>query len=61
MKDLTLQELRWLINWGMAQHAAEGLKDEEKAFFKDIKQKYEERVELESTNFNDCLGGGCTL
>ena len=61
MTDFTTQELRWLINWGMAQHAIEGLKDEEKSFFKDIKQRYEERVELESLDMDDCLGGACKL
>ena len=37
MHVLTVQELRWLVNWGMAQHASEGLLDDEKLFFKDIK------------------------
>lgn len=61
MNDLTLQELRWLINWGMANHASEGLKDDEKEFFKSIKQSYESRLELESMDLDDCAGGACKL
>jgi hypothetical protein len=61
VKDLTLQELRYLVNWGMSQHVAEGLKDDEKDFFKAVKKAYEARVEMESMDLDDCLGGACKL
>ena len=61
MHDFTVQELRYLVNWGMAQHASEGLLDDEKLFFKDIKVALEKRLEMENMDLDDCAGGGCKL
>ena len=55
MHDFTVQELRWLVNWGMSQHASEGLLDDEKLFFKDIKVALEKRLEMENMDF-ECDG-----
>ena len=61
MNDFTIEELRWLVNWGMSQHASEGLSQDEAFFFKDIKAALEKRLELESMDLDDCAGGACKL
>jgi hypothetical protein len=60
MKDLTLNELEILL----AVFARAGVEDtvgDEGELLAQIKKAHAERQELESMDFDDCLGGACKL
>ncbi|WP_372833435.1 hypothetical protein [Pontibacterium sp.] len=62
MKDLTLNELEILL----AVFARAGVEDTvgdegEGELLAQIKKAHAERQELESMDFDDCLGGACKL
>ncbi|WP_293264599.1 hypothetical protein [Neptunomonas sp.] len=60
MKDLTLTELATLI--AVFERAAIADQDkEELEMLERIKLSHAERLELESMDFDDCLGGACKL
>ncbi|MGY8870655.1 MAG: hypothetical protein ACKVJE_09465 [Pseudomonadales bacterium] len=60
MNDLTLTELATLI--AVFKRAAVTDQDkEEQEMFERIKLAHAERLELESMDFDDCLGGACKL
>lgn len=58
MKDFTLDELNALVS--VFERAGE-LDAQEKELFERVKQSQSEREELESMDFDDCLGGACKL
>lgn len=60
MKDLTLNELEILL----AVFARAGVEDtagDEGELLAQVKKAHAERQELESMDFDDCLGGACKL
>ncbi|BBB28445.1 hypothetical protein [Neptunomonas japonica] len=60
MKDLTLTELATLI--AVFERAVLTEQDKnEQGMFERIKLAHAERLELESMDFDDCLGGACKL
>ncbi|WP_028468020.1 hypothetical protein [Neptunomonas japonica] len=60
MNDLTLTELATLIAVFERAVVADQDKDEQEMFER-IKLAHAERLELESMDFDDCLGGACKL
>lgn len=58
MNDLTLDDMKALL---AVFNRAGALNDVEQALFDDIKQKHDEREEVESMEFDDCVGGACKL
>ncbi|WP_027858891.1 hypothetical protein [Marinobacterium jannaschii] len=59
MNDFTLEELTALVNvFERAQIADDAV---EADLFKRITAAHAERQELESMDFDDCLGGACKL
>lgn len=60
MNDLTTEELATLV--GVFDRAGVLLDgSEEGRLFTQVKSLHEERVELESLDFDDCVGGACKL
>lgn len=60
MNDLTTEELATLLGvFGRAGVLLDG--SEEGRLFAQVKSLHEERVELESLDFDDCAGGACKL
>lgn len=60
MNDLTLDELKALL--AVFERAAVTLDDStEGRLLALIQQQHREREELESMDFDDCLGGACKL
>jgi len=60
MNDLTLDELKALL--GIFERAAVKLDDStEGRLFAQLQKQHSEREELESMDFDDCLGGACKL
>jgi hypothetical protein len=60
MNDLTLAELATLIAVFERASVTDQDKDEQEMFAR-IKLAHAERLELESMDFDDCLGGACKL
>lgn len=60
MNDLTLAELATLMAVFERAAVREQDKDEQEMFER-IKLAHAERLELESMDFDDCLGGACKL
>ena len=60
MNDLTLAELATLIAVFERASVTDQDKDEQEMFER-IKLAHAERLELESMDFDDCLGGACKL
>ncbi len=59
MNDFTLEELTALV--AIFNRAGEMQSDQEKDLFDRVSQAFAERQELESMDFDDCLGGACKL
>ncbi len=60
MNDLTLNELEILVAVFARAGVEENAGDEGELMAR-IKQAHAERQELESMDFDDCLGGACKL
>ena len=60
MKDLTLNELETLLTVFKKAGIEESVGDEGELLTR-IEQAHAERQELESMDFDDCLGGACKL
>ncbi|MGB0466064.1 MAG: hypothetical protein ACPGF7_00865 [Pontibacterium sp.] len=60
MKDLTLNELEILLAV-FARAGVEKSAGAEGEMLTRIQQAHDERQELESMDFDDCLGGACKL
>jgi len=59
MHELTLEELSALLN--VFNRAGDGQDAIEQDLLARIKTAHAERSELESMDFDDCLGGACKL
>lgn len=59
MNDFTLDELNTLM--AVFERAGDLKTTQEQELFERIKQAQSEREELESMDFDDCLGGACKL
>ena len=59
MNDFTLDELTALV--AIFNRAGEMQSPQEQDLFDRVTQAFAERQELESMDFDDCLGGACKL
>ncbi|QEQ95649.1 hypothetical protein [Neptunomonas concharum] len=59
MNDFTLEELAALL--AVFQRAGECEGALEQSLLGRLQQAHDERLELESMDFDDCLGGACKL